>query len=152
MFALRPATAADYDFLYALHREVIREYVEPIWGWREEWQADYFFKKFDTRGRWVIVVDGQDGGVLVAEDRGEEVYLGLIELLPRFQGLGIGTAIIEDLKKTAALCSIPLALDVLQTNKPARRLYERLGFRVTQETEFRYHMVWMPEASKEDNS
>lgn len=149
MYALRPAIAADYDFLYALHREVIREYVEPIWGWHEAWQAEYFREKFDTQGRWIIVVDDQDGGVVVIEEKEAEIYLALIELLPRFQGLGLGTAIISDLMEKARARHVPLTLDVLRTNKPARKLYERLGFRVQRESEYRFHMAWWPDASEE---
>jgi len=151
MYALRPATAADYDFLYTLHRAVIREYVEPIWGWHEAWQAEYFRRKFDTQGRWIIVVDDQDGGVLIVEETDAEIFLALIELLPRFQGLGLGTTIISDLMEKARARHVPLTLDVLRTNKPARRLYERLGFRVARESEYRYHMVWAPVANEEVN-
>jgi ribosomal protein S18 acetylase RimI-like enzyme len=144
MYSLRPATPDDHDFLYALNRTTLREYVEPIWGWHEEWQEEYFRKKFDPPKRQVIQVDGRDAGVLVVERHPDEVYLGLIELLPEFQRRGIGAAIINRLKAEAHANKLPLTLHVLRTNTPARRLYERLGFQVVAEEEYRYRMSCPP--------
>ena len=137
MYTLRPATEADYDFLYALHCAAIREYVEPIWGWHEEWQAEYFRRKFNPNGRRVIEVEGHDAGVLVIEERPDELYLALIELLPGYQGRGIGTMIVTSLLDQAQNRGMPVTLDVLETNQPARRLYERLGFRLVGQKEHR---------------
>jgi ribosomal protein S18 acetylase RimI-like enzyme len=39
---------------------------------------------------------------------------------------------------------IPIALQVLRSNHPAKRLYERLGFEVTGETETHYLMQARP--------
>ncbi len=144
MYSLRPATPEDGDLLYALNRATIREYVEPIWGWHEEWQEEYFRKKFDPQKWQVIQVDGRDAGVLVVERRPDEVYLGLIELWPAFQGGGVGTAIVNQLKAEAHARGLPLTLHVLKTNVPARRLYERLGFRIVDEEAYRYRMSCPP--------
>jgi ribosomal protein S18 acetylase RimI-like enzyme len=144
MYALRPATDADYDFLYNVHCVVMREYIEETWGWNEEWQAAYFRAKFEPHRRQIIRVDGRDAGVLVVEVRPDEVYLGLIELLPEFQRRGIGAAIIGQLIADAGRRGLPLTLHVLKANKPARRLYERLGFRVAGDEAYRYRMVAAP--------
>jgi ribosomal protein S18 acetylase RimI-like enzyme len=140
-YSLRPAVDTDYDFLYNLNRTTLREYIEPLWGWHEEWQREYFRAKFDAAARQIIVVDGRDAGVLVIEDRPEEIYLGLIELLPEIQGRGIGTDIINRLKAQASQSNRPLTLHVLKSNQPARRLYERLGFQVAGEEENRFRMI-----------
>jgi len=139
-YTLRPATPADFDFLFALHRAAMRAYIEPIWGWHEDWQLEYFREKYDSRQRQIIQVEGQDVGVLVVERRADELYLGLIELLPAFQGRGIGAAIIRGLIAQARAEGRPLELHVLRTNAPARRLYERLGLRVVAEEPNRYRM------------
>ena len=93
-YALRPVTEQDYDFLYDLHKVAMRDYIEPIWGWHEEWQQEYFRRKFEPQRRRIIQVDGRDAGVLVVEWREDEIYLGLIELLPEFQRRGIGAAVV----------------------------------------------------------
>lgn len=144
MYTLRPATDDDFDFLFALHRSAMREYIDAIWGWHEEWQAEYFLKKFDPSTRQIIVVDGIEAGVLVVEERPDEVYVGLIELLPAYQGQGIGTLIIAGLLADAHSRGLPLSLHVLRTNHPARRLYERLGLGVVEEEAHRYRMIAPP--------
>jgi ribosomal protein S18 acetylase RimI-like enzyme len=119
--------------------------VEPIWGWDEEWQANYFRQKFDPGRQRIIVCDGHDAGVLVVEERPDEIYVGLIELLPAYQRRGIGAAILNQLAADAHRRGLPLALHVLTSNDPARRLYERLGFMVVAEEEYRRRMVSRPE-------
>lgn len=123
----------------------MREYIESIWGWHEEWQEEYFRRKFDPKGRQIIVIDGQDAGVLVLEERPDEVYLSLIELWPEFQGHGVGTEIIRGLLRHAHNRELPLVLDVLRSNNEALRLYERLGFKVVSEDESRFRMICPPE-------
>lgn len=144
MYTLRPATFDDYEFLFALHRSAMREYIEAIWGWHEGWQAEYFQKKFDPTTRQIIVINGVDAGVLVVEERPDEVYIGLIELLPAYQGRGTGTAIISQLAADAHRRGLPLSLHVLTTNEPAYRLYKHLGFVVAGEEEYRRRMVFAP--------
>jgi len=36
-WSLRPAKASDYDFLVALHEATMREYVEQVWGWDDDY-------------------------------------------------------------------------------------------------------------------
>jgi len=33
VYQLRPATPDDFDFLYLLHVETMKEYVDQTWGW-----------------------------------------------------------------------------------------------------------------------
>jgi ribosomal protein S18 acetylase RimI-like enzyme len=140
-YILRPATDDDFHFLFGLHRAAMGQYIESIWGWHDDWQEEYFHRKFEPQRRRIIQVDGRDAGVLVVEWREDEIYLGLIELLPEFQGRGIGAAIVTDLLAKAQARGLPLALHVLKTNHPARRLYERLGLRVVGEEAYRYRMA-----------
>lgn len=116
----------------------MREYIEPIWGWHEDWQAEYFRRKFDPVNRWIIQVDQTDVGVLVLEERPDELYLSLIEILPEHQNQGIGSSIIRELIGRAKNSYIPLSLHVLKTNLRARQLYENLGFQLSGEEERRF--------------
>jgi len=118
----------------------MKEYIETTWGWDESWQRDYFQAKWEPAKRQIIQVDGQDAGVLVIENRDGTLYLGLIEILPAFQGQGVGTAVIQDFIATAKAQNLPATLHVLKTNTPARQLYERLGFTIIAEEEHKYKM------------
>jgi ribosomal protein S18 acetylase RimI-like enzyme len=143
-YSLRPATEDDYEFLYHLHAAAMGEYVAATWGWEESWQREYFAEKWDPSKRQIIQVNGRDAGVLVVSWRSDEIYLELIELLPIYQGRGVGTAVLQDLIARSREQQLPLVLHVLKANKPARRLYQRLGFHVVAEEEVRYKMVRIP--------
>jgi ribosomal protein S18 acetylase RimI-like enzyme len=82
----------------------------------------------------VIVVGAVDAGILLVERLPHEVQLHILYLLPSFQGLGIGSALVSSLQREAAERRVPLRLKVLKVN-PAKRLYERMGFSVEEETE-----------------
>ena len=145
-YSLRQATHDDYDFLYQLHATTIREYVETTWGWEEAWQQEYFARKFDPDARQIIQIDGQDAGVIVIEQRDEELFIGLIEICPRFQRRGVGTALIQHYIYDAHASGLPVSLHVFKSNTPARRHYERLGFAIVAEEKYRYKMVCPPQS------
>jgi len=138
-YKFRPASSDDYDFLRALHRNTMKDYVEKTWGWDEEDEEKRFKESFDPDKLSVVVVEGSDAGMIVVEDKGTELFLSKIQILPEYQGRGLGTIIVNDLIKKARQRMIPVALQVLKVN-PAKKLYERLGFMQIGETETHYLM------------
>lgn len=143
--ALRPATWDDYDFLRALHEAAMRPHVEAAFGpWNAEDQRERFHQHFDPTPRQVIVVDGVDAGMLMLEERAEEVFLAAIYLLPAYQKRGIGTRLLKEIIARAGALGKPVALRVLKANLGARSLYQRLGFGVTGETDTHYVMARYP--------
>jgi ribosomal protein S18 acetylase RimI-like enzyme len=131
---LRPATWQDYDFAYHVLKTSMREHVERVWRWDEEWQQAYFREHFDPDHNQVIVVDGLDVGLLGTERRGDAIHVNRIYILPEHQNRGIGTHLLESILDQAAREGLAVTLRVLRGN-PARRLYQRLGFRTTLTTE-----------------
>jgi ribosomal protein S18 acetylase RimI-like enzyme len=129
--ALRPATAEDGDFCFAVHRAALRPYVEAVWGWDDEVQRGFHEQRFDPGQTKIITVNGRDAGRLVVERRPDEIYLGLIELLPAYQGMGVGGGLVRDLIAEAAARGQAMSLEVLAVNTRAHALYTRLGFRET---------------------
>jgi GNAT superfamily N-acetyltransferase len=126
-FALRPATLADAEFCYQLHKAAMGEYITAIWGWDEPVQRAFHQRAFDPR-RWQIIIAGQAGiGILDVDYRPGEIYLSRIEIDPGYQGRGIGTRIISALADQAERTGQDLVLDVLTVNRRARALYQRLG-------------------------
>lgn len=145
-YKLRQATQTDHDFLYHLHISTIRDAVEATWGWDEEFQRRYFEERWDPGPRQIIVVEGQDVGVVQVETYEDEIFLALIEVALEWQGKGIGTAVIRDLQARAREAGLPVTLHVLKANPKARKLYERLGFVVVEKREERVVMEWRVEA------
>lgn len=125
--ALRPATLADGEFCYQLHKAAMGEYITAIWGWDEQVQRTFHQRAFNSR-RLQIITAGQAGvGMLDVDYRPGEIYLSRIEIHPGHQSQGIGTRIISALLAEAARTGQDLVLDVLTVNRRARALYERLG-------------------------
>jgi ribosomal protein S18 acetylase RimI-like enzyme len=125
--ALRPATPADSEFCYQLHKTAMGGYVTAIWGWDEQVQRDFHTRAFNP-GRWqIITAGGADVGMLDVEYRPGEIYLARIEVCPGHQGRGIGTHLISALIDEAGQKGQDLVLDVLTVNQRARALYQRLG-------------------------
>jgi ribosomal protein S18 acetylase RimI-like enzyme len=124
---LRPATPADGEFCYQLHKAAMGDYVTAIWGWDEQVQRGFHTRAFNP-GRWqIITAAGADIGMLDIEYRPGEIYLARIEILPGHQGHGIGTRLISALVDEARQKGQDLVLDVLAVNHRAQALYQRLG-------------------------
>jgi ribosomal protein S18 acetylase RimI-like enzyme len=143
-YSLRGAVDADYDFLYALHVATMRDSITATWGWDDSVQEALFRERWDPSGPRVVVVGAEDAGILDVDRQATKTFISLIELHPRYQGRGIGTAIIRDVLQEAHGRGVPAALSVLKANPAARRLYQRLGFVVTEEPPDRYIMVCVP--------
>ena len=128
-----------------MHNKALKQYVEQTWGWDEDWQRNNFAENFNPREGEIIVVDGEDSGFLWVIEKNDTTLLASIRLLPAFQHKGIGTKIIRDVLNKSIRKNKPVILQVLKVN-PARSLYERLGFKISDETET--HLMMKAEASK----
>ena len=135
----RPAAESDIDFLYALHVATMKEYVDKTWGWDDTFQEAVFRKNYVPAEIQVITFAEKDMGMLSLEERVEDVFLRAIEIHPDYQGQGIGTAIIQKIIVEGTLKMKPVFLHVLKVN-PAKKLYERLGFSVVNETPTHFQM------------
>jgi ribosomal protein S18 acetylase RimI-like enzyme len=138
-YYLRAATDQDAAFIYALRKAGLQTYVAQLWGWDEAGQVARFREHFDPRRYQVIVVAGRDVGAVAIEWRADDVLLADIEIIPAWRGRGLGSRIINMVLEEARRQGLPVSLQVLKGN-PARHLYERLGFRVVEETESHYRM------------
>jgi len=76
---------------------------------------------------------------------GQEFVLVDIALLPDARGMGIGAALIADLLTEAERAGKPVSLHVAKDNR-ARRLYERLGFEICEDTGMYFKMSCHPGA------
>ena len=92
----------------------------------------------------VVERGGAPIGRLIVERGEDEIRLLDIALLPEHRGAGAGSALLRALLAEAAATSRRVTIHVERAN-PARRLYERLGFRVEEDDDAIYlFMVWRP--------
>ncbi|MFA6072638.1 MAG: GNAT family N-acetyltransferase [Candidatus Woesearchaeota archaeon] len=140
MYKLRHTKTADYLFIYNLSKLVNKSRIIQTYGsWDENFQKEVFNKKFNIKNIKIITLDGLDIGSLEIETTKNNIHINEIQLLPKYQGRGIGTKILQDLIIHAKLNKIDLDLKVLKIN-PAKRLYERIGFIICKETNTHYFM------------
>jgi GNAT superfamily N-acetyltransferase len=145
LISVRAATPADVEPLYPIHRDAMRPSVEATWGpWDETYQQERFGKHFDFAHRQVVEVDGVPAGFWDVVDYDDYTWLAELVLAPAFQRRGLGSGLIGGLLTTCGAKGIPLRLQVLKANSDARRLYERLGFVETGQTEFHFQMEAQP--------
>lgn len=137
---LREATTADAEFIYELVEKTMRAYVEELWGsFSEGYNRKNIAETISSRTYSIITLDGRDIGALAIERHDTHIQLTQLYILPSHQNRGIGTYLVRTLIEEAKASRKPLRLRVLSTN-PARKLYEREGFRVTSQTSERFFM------------
>lgn len=140
---LRPSSPEDFEFVFRLNEKNFRPYVERTRGWDEEEERRAMRKLFRPGVDEIVVVDGEDAGVLGVDRDGTGIFLRHIELSPEFQGLGVGTALIEDLLREGRERNVPVSLRVTREN-PALAFYRRLGFRVVRVSATKHEMSVEP--------
>jgi ribosomal protein S18 acetylase RimI-like enzyme len=134
---LRPATAADRDFARPIYIAATKAYTGHLPEWTDDHMAARFERRFIVEATRMAELDGLTVGWLRVTDTGAEIMLEQIYVDPAHQGRGIGSRLIRGLIQEWP--GRPIRLAVLKTN-PARRLYERLGFRILEEKETAYLM------------
>lgn len=135
----RPAIASDAQFLEDVHAAALGPVALVGYGWPEITLREQFRSEIDLSWCHVIIVDGRRGGYLSVEDRGSLWYIDAIAIARRYQGKGIGTAVLREVLADAG--NRPVRLNVLHVNR-ARALYERLGFRIVGRDARRQVMEW----------
>jgi ribosomal protein S18 acetylase RimI-like enzyme len=135
---LRPATEADVPYLLALRERTMTGHqlasgLQPSEAEREQ------RVRFRFECATIIEHAGKPAGLFKVARDGLDWQLIQIQIAPELQGRGIGEALIQDLTAEARAAGAALHLHVLHAN-PARRLYERLGFRVISEAGHEYLM------------
>ncbi len=128
----RPYETSDYDWLYALRETSYREVVERQFGvWDPLLQKQLYDESWRPELVEVVCLETEVVGMVSIEDQPARIFVREIQLLPNFQGKGIGSQILAALIKRARSSSKVVRLQILHENHRARKLYERLGFEVS---------------------
>lgn len=139
---LRPEEPSDDAFLRALVMDTIagelgaEHWPEPI---RSQLLGMQYGNRRSPRpdaSSFVIEANGQDAGWLLTTTSSKEIWLVEIMVSRSLRGKGIGTGVIREVLASGK----PVRLHVNVTNVAAQRLYERLGFRRTEDTGVQYLM------------
>lgn len=130
-FSYRQAKSEDRKWLEPLYESLMRPYVELT----HTWDGSLFKKYFTPESVSIIQVNNKDVGMVVVKYFEDHIYLADIQIDRSFQNNGIASKILQSLISEAKQTSRSVRLKVLKGN-PARALYERFGFRLSEELEY----------------
>lgn len=137
----RAAVEADLPFLIALRNATMA----PLFaaqGIVLDDEAHRLRAEFRLDAAAIIEVDGQPVGLVKVLQDGSTWTIEQFQILPAFQGSGLGTTVLRALIADACASGALLRLSVLKRN-PAARLYARLGFRTLDESAHAYRMTFI---------
>ena len=95
-------------------------------------QRAHYRRHFADASFSIVVLDGRPVGRLYVHYSRQDVRVLDISLVPEVRGKGIGRWLLGNVLEEARRLAAPVTLHVALGN-PARRLYERLGFRVVEQ-------------------
>jgi GNAT superfamily N-acetyltransferase len=127
-FEFRPAGPADLGFCWPIYRDAMKPLTEAIGQWDEAAQHKLIKAAVADPDTSILQQADADVGWLQVEETRHVVHLQQLFLLPAARNKGLGTSFLTWMKVRAERKRKDLTLDVM-TNNPARRLYERLGFK-----------------------
>ena len=78
-------------------------------------------------------------GVVALNNTRKSLHIRQIQIMPKYQGKGIGSRVITVVKKRALQLCLPITLNVLLKNR-ARGLYLRHGFQVEKKSRLEYQL------------
>jgi GNAT superfamily N-acetyltransferase len=136
--ALRPAIPQDFEYCERLYFAGMKRVIEEL-NLDMTAQANSFRQQWTLTEVRIVVVDGSDAGWLQSIMRDDGLFVGQLFVDAPFQRQGIGTEVMYRLIGEAARLDKGVRLAVVKIN-PARRLYERLGFRTTHEDDRKFYM------------
>ena len=141
-YSIRRATEADYRYCYRLTKRNMGDLFRRHWG---GWAPSAFRKGYNAEKIKIVIMNGRRAGYFSLRKDQEGLYLDNIQLSPSVQGRGIGTALLKEILSEHG--SEKVRLTTFSDN-PAKRLYERLGFSVTECDGATLRMTKLPGAIK----
>ncbi len=152
-FKLRPIIETDLPFLKNVYRST-RESELNLTGWTEEEKAKFIDFQFNAQHTHyvnsykgaafnIIEWNKKKVGRLYIWETEQQIRIMDIALLSEFRGKGIGTSILNNLIEDSESSGKKLNIHV-EHNNPALRLYEKLGFKKTDDTGIYFFMERMP--------
>lgn len=136
-YGFRPATEADFEYLLDLSIRTMRAHLERLGRFDPERRRTRMRAHLDAGSLHRLERDGVVIGCCGLYPRGAQMELHSFFLEPALQGRGLGAEIFTALR--AIHPAQGWRIEVLK-GSPARRFWERQGFRLTGEAPFDWLM------------
>lgn len=150
--SLRRETDTDAEFMRRLYISMRWEELAPLTEWSESQKQAFLSSQFDLQRRHyalhyqgadfaVVDCHGDSAGRLYLFRGTSEIRVVDIGFLPEWRNQGLGTRLLQAVFDEARPKGQCVSIHV-ETFNPARRLYERLGFREISQTGPYLLMEW----------
>ncbi|WP_158088328.1 GNAT family N-acetyltransferase [Colwellia chukchiensis] len=140
MIAFRRATPQDKSFLLMLRKASMAKHLKNA---GLEYDDAAHLQRVETYFTDAFIISYQQRtiGLIKLGQFAESFHIRQLQILPRFQGLGIGSQVLTLLKRKAQTKRIAITLNVL-LNNPAKHLYLRHGFVIISSNALEHQMRW----------
>ena len=145
VIGFRRATQADIEFLIDLRIASMNDHLIQAGIFMNRKQHNIRINEFFSDSH-IILKDSEAIGLLKLGVLSNSLHIRQFQISPKFHSLGIGSKVLEVVKKKAKELKLPITLNVLLAN-PAKQLYLRHGFVVEQENDLDYQMRWRQKSS-----
>lgn len=139
----RSVTHEDLDFLLILRKKSMSKHLAnaKIKLTNEQHTARVKEHYYDSH---IILRDRKPIGLLKLSivslhQTAKSLHIRQLQILPEYQGLGIGSKVLTVVKKKALQLQLPITLNVLLKN-PAKGLYLRHGFQIEGKNKIEFQM------------
>ena len=150
---LRPATAADDDFLFNCYASTRAQELAQV-QWSQEQKEAFVRMQYTAQKQHyaaeaprathdVIYVDATPVGRIYLDRRDDTLHILDITVLPQHRNQGAGSFVLSQIMAEAKEAGKPVSIYV-ETFNPSLRLFERLGFQRENEKGFHLLMKWQP--------
>ncbi len=138
-FEFRRVQPQDVAFCWTIYREAMQPLTAELMQWNEDAQRRGIEATLGDDDASILISDDTDAGWLPVVQTPRDIHLGHLYLAPQARNHGLGTKFLRWMGERARRKNKNFTLDVLKNNR-ARRLYERLGFRIIETSPLKHTM------------
>lgn len=139
-YSYRKAEESDREAIYQLYCCMMHSLIAEIWGWDEKWQRKDFSAHFDPQEITLVYHEHVLVGYSHVQNLADRLFIRMIVVHPDHQKKGIGRTLLESVVTLANQQSKVVGLEVFKINREVKKIYERYGFSVEDETPHSYVM------------
>lgn len=148
MISFRKATSQDSNIILDIKLKTAKQLTEPVWGWDPVIQVAYHAKHFRPETYQLIIANERIIGYFsIYQTASKLLLLETIVIIDDFQRKGIGSMIIDDLRKMAIQDSFEIELQVQKNNPEGRNFFLKKGFAIDNHSLTHYKMKFVPQKS-----
>jgi GNAT superfamily N-acetyltransferase len=140
-YTIRKGNTDNRLWLYELYCLTLRPAIERTWGWDNDFQFNLFSEHLKPENFEILLIGNKPIGGFYVIEKDDHFWLEMLLIHPSHQRKGIGKRILQRIQTTSSSKNKKIKLCIIKAN-PVRPFYEKLGFRVYDEDEVFYQMVW----------